>query len=218
MLTLQSPIKTYLSSLQPQPVADPCSHPGMSYYIICAIYFHAVIARCSTHLHLICCCCSPRYTQSINEHGLIPQRIQRMLHMLAQPKARNFMECECLSGFILSLVAFLCVHILMAAWLRNLTRQHMFLSQVGLSEQIKGSSNGAIPKKVIDAPFVQIPLGVTEDRLVGTVDIEASMKVCNLEQCVGMHRLPRFSIEQCMGLPRFQQIWHALSAINVPCY
>ncbi len=103
------------------------------------------------------------------------------------------MECECLSGFILSLVAFLCVHILMAAWLRNLTRQHMFLSQVGLSEQIKGSSNGAIPKKVIDAPFVQIPLGVTEDRLVGTVDIEASMKVCSLEHCMGMHRFLRSS-------------------------
>ncbi|KAL0027264.1 hypothetical protein WJX77_007839 [Trebouxia sp. C0004] len=48
--------------------------------------------------------------------------------------------------------------------------------EVGLSEQIKSSSNGAIPKKVIEAPFVQIPLGVTEDRLVGTVDIEASMK------------------------------------------
>jgi len=51
------------------------------------------------------------------------------------------------------------------------------LLQLGLSEQIKGASGGQIPKKVIEAPFVQIPLGVTEDRLVGTVDIEASMKV-----------------------------------------
>lgn len=31
-------------------------------------------------------------------------------------------------------------------------------------------------RKIRDAPFVQIPLGVTEDRLVGTVDIEESMK------------------------------------------
>lgn len=36
---------------------------------------------------------------------------------------------------------------------------------------------GEVPREVKDAPFVQIPLGVTEDRLVGTVDIEASMKV-----------------------------------------
>ena len=36
---------------------------------------------------------------------------------------------------------------------------------------------GDNPKTVIkDPPFVQIPLGVTEDRLVGTVDIEESMK------------------------------------------
>jgi Mg-chelatase subunit ChlI len=37
--------------------------------------------------------------------------------------------------------------------------------------------SGEVPREVRDAPFVQIPLGVTEDRLVGTVDIEASMKV-----------------------------------------
>lgn len=36
---------------------------------------------------------------------------------------------------------------------------------------------GPPPTKIRAAPFVQIPLGVTEDRLVGTVDIEASMKV-----------------------------------------
>ena len=37
--------------------------------------------------------------------------------------------------------------------------------------------SGEVPREVKDAPFVQIPLGVTEDRRVGTVDIEASMKV-----------------------------------------
>lgn len=45
--------------------------------------------------------------------------------------------------------------------------------QDGLAESL----GGAPPKrKVVRSPFVTIPLGVTEDRLVGTVDIEQSMR------------------------------------------
>ena len=47
-------------------------------------------------------------------------------------------------------------------------------AQEGLAEKIKHLPE--VPRKLRDTPFVQIPLGVTEDRLVGTVDIEASMK------------------------------------------
>lgn len=47
------------------------------------------------------------------------------------------------------------------------------LVQDGLAESLGGA---APPRKVVRSPFVTIPLGVTEDRLVGTVDIEQSMK------------------------------------------
>ncbi|KAL9367878.1 hypothetical protein Peur_039077 [Populus x canadensis] len=46
----------------------------------------------------------------------------------------------------------------------------------GLAEQVEYNSDGNIKTQVVRSPFVQIPLGVTEDRLIGSVDVEESMK------------------------------------------
>ncbi|KAI3461147.1 hypothetical protein Pfo_017810 [Paulownia fortunei] len=46
----------------------------------------------------------------------------------------------------------------------------------GLADRVEYDSAGSIKTEIVRSPFVQIPLGVTEDRLIGSVDVEESVK------------------------------------------
>ncbi|XP_072998126.1 magnesium-chelatase subunit ChlD, chloroplastic [Typha latifolia] len=46
----------------------------------------------------------------------------------------------------------------------------------GLVDRLQYDSTGNIKTEIVRTPFVQIPLGVTEDRLIGSVDVEESVK------------------------------------------
>lgn len=45
-----------------------------------------------------------------------------------------------------------------------------------MADRLQYDAEGNIKTEIVKTPFVQIPLGVTEDRLIGSVDVEASVR------------------------------------------
>ncbi|XP_002975141.2 magnesium-chelatase subunit ChlD, chloroplastic isoform X2 [Selaginella moellendorffii] len=65
---------------------------------------------------------------------------------------------------------------IVAGSIANADPSHSEEWEDGLEEKIALGSDGKPVVEVVKAPFVQVPLGVTEDRLLGSVDVEESIK------------------------------------------
>lgn len=63
----------------------------------------------------------------------------------------------------------------------------LIMSKFGIVEpdhygyRVEYDSADNVKTHVVRSPFVQIPLGVTEDRLIGSVDVEESVKTGTIQ-------------------------------------